>query len=496
MGIMPTETELTLEQTQQVTMEILLEPTSNKLLVGDVGDSIWIELVTLDINLGPEWKLSNVFYEKPLDPCTPRCIQNYRQAKVLDIKFLCSRDIKTTIQIHDYKLTKGTVKNSQDNKVPRHVPEVYMHQFWDSVYKHDTFYRLKIDKRRRFKLNLEVFRYIFKICPRVQGQDFDVLLTDEEIISFLRDLVSEFFAEFDALKKEVLLIKRCKDDEFDELTKRFSKLETSETFSDAGVSIEEKPKFSFHHNDSSNHIGGVFSEAKASSSSAHPGNDEDVSHLADNMENKTHTSGFSTATKPTPSAAIIKPSVTNEGSGVKPGVPDMTEEESSESEAESWGNDEDDSNNDQDFRSEGSDQEKDSDDDKTQSDSENESDSEHETNESGSESDHEEDEEKIEDYEEEEEEEIVKTPSNDSNDEDETKIAEKAEGDEDEEMDYTTSQLYDDVDIRLNEPVDSDKGVVQEEGTNAAITNVQQGNDNPEILQVIEDAQVTLSTIP
>nr|GEX39792.1 retrovirus-related Pol polyprotein from transposon TNT 1-94 [Tanacetum cinerariifolium] len=53
-GIMPTETELTLEQTQQVTMEILLEPTSSQLLVGDVGDSIWIELVTLDINFGPE----------------------------------------------------------------------------------------------------------------------------------------------------------------------------------------------------------------------------------------------------------------------------------------------------------------------------------------------------------------------------------------------------------------------------------------------------------
>nr|GEW57521.1 retrovirus-related Pol polyprotein from transposon TNT 1-94 [Tanacetum cinerariifolium] len=62
---MPTETEFTLEQTQQEhqidifviftwTMEILLEPTSSKLLVGDVGDSIWIELVTLDINLGPE----------------------------------------------------------------------------------------------------------------------------------------------------------------------------------------------------------------------------------------------------------------------------------------------------------------------------------------------------------------------------------------------------------------------------------------------------------
>ncbi|GJR32076.1 hypothetical protein Tco_1108308 [Tanacetum coccineum] len=78
----------------------------------------------------------------------------------------------------------------------------------------------------------------------------------------------------------------------------------------------------------------------------------------------------------------------------------------------------------------------------------------------------------------------------------ETKFTDKAEGDEDEEMDYTTSQLYDDVDIRLNELVDSDKGFVQEEGTDATMTNVQQGNENPEIVQVIEDAHVTLSTVP
>ncbi|GJW20119.1 retrovirus-related pol polyprotein from transposon TNT 1-94, partial [Tanacetum coccineum] len=68
------------------------------------------------------------------------------------------------------------------------VPKVYMHQFWDSVYKHDTFYIFKIDKRKRFKLTLEVFRDIFKICPRVQGQDFDALPTDEEIVSFLINL--------------------------------------------------------------------------------------------------------------------------------------------------------------------------------------------------------------------------------------------------------------------------------------------------------------------
>ncbi|GKE31399.1 hypothetical protein Tco_1450721 [Tanacetum coccineum] len=46
---------------------------------------------------------------------------------------------------------------------------------------------------------------------------------------------------------------------------------------------------------------------------------------------KTHLSGSGIAT----SVAKIKPSVTNEGTGAKPGVPDVTEVESSESEAES-----------------------------------------------------------------------------------------------------------------------------------------------------------------
>ncbi|GKB49574.1 hypothetical protein Tco_0900327 [Tanacetum coccineum] len=181
---------------------------------------------------------------------------------------------------------------------------------------------------------------------------------------------------------------------------------------------------------------------------------------------KTHLSGSGTVTKTAPSDAKIKPSVTSEGTGVKPGVPDVTEEESSKSKAESWGNDEDDSNNEQDSSGEDS-----------------------------SESDQEENEED-EDDEEEVKDELVKSPSNDSDDEDETKITDKAEGDEDEKMDYTTSQLYDDVDIRLNEPVDTDKVFAQDKGFDAAMTNVQQGNENTKILQVIEDAHVTLSTVP
>ncbi|GJW50042.1 hypothetical protein Tco_0091393 [Tanacetum coccineum] len=162
---------------------------------------------------------------------------------------------------------------------------------------------------------------------------------------------------------------------------------------------------------------------------------------------KTHPSGSGTVTKTAPSAVKIIPLVTSEGIGVKPGVPNVTEEESSESKAESWGNDEDDSNNEQESGGEDNDQKNDSfesDQDKNEEDKD--------------------DEEEVKD-------ELVKTPSNDSDDEDETKFTNKAE-------------------------VDYDKGFVQEEGTDVAMTNIQQGNENSEILQVIEDAHVTLSIVP
>ncbi|GKC31558.1 hypothetical protein Tco_1038852, partial [Tanacetum coccineum] len=71
-------------------------------------------------------------------------------------------------------------------------------------------------------------------------------------------------------------------------------------------------------------------------------------------------------------------------------------------------------------------------------------------------------------------------------------------GDEDEGINYATNQFDDDVDLRVNEPVTTDEGFIQKEGTDAKMTNVQQGNENPKITlnQVIKDAHVTLSTIP
>ncbi|GKC47568.1 hypothetical protein Tco_1065290 [Tanacetum coccineum] len=68
------------------------------------------------------------------------------------------------------------------------VPEVYMHQFWNCVYKHDNFYKFKINKKKRFKFTLEVFKDILQICPRVQGRNFDALPSEEDTLYFLRDL--------------------------------------------------------------------------------------------------------------------------------------------------------------------------------------------------------------------------------------------------------------------------------------------------------------------
>ncbi|GJZ37745.1 hypothetical protein Tco_0583936 [Tanacetum coccineum] len=444
---------------------------------------------------------------------------------------------------------------------PVDVPEVYMHQFWDSVYKHDTFYRFKMDKRKRFKLTLEIFRDIFKIYPRVQGQDFDALPTDEEIVSFLRELghsgeinslndvisinplgyvPSEEFSwrnkigmhtskddylintlrfvfgkeesqiygaqlpksmtiremqetkayktylgyatgatppkkarKFKKPASPQLTIVLVSPEEPTRKSKRIKRPAKKSTKAPTGgVVIKETPDKSSSKKKEKMTVEkrkgiDLLSEVALTEEAQY----EEVRKKSLRDFHKTHLSGSGTITKTAPSAAKIKPS----------------------------GKDEDDNNNEHNSRSEGSDQERDSGDDNTQSDSEKGSDSEHETdeNESGSESDQEENEEEIGDDDEEEEDKFLKTPSNDTDNDDETKIKDKAEGDEDEEMYYTTSQLYDDVDIRLNKPVTTEEGFNQKEGADAEMTNIQQGNENPEITlnQVIKDAHVTLSTV-
>nr|GEU38659.1 retrotransposon protein, putative, unclassified [Tanacetum cinerariifolium] len=251
-----------------------------------------------------------------------------------------------------------------------------------------------IEKRKRFKLTLEIFRDIFKICPRVHGHEFDALPTDEEVVSFLREL-----AHTEKIISTETPIGKSKR------VKRPAKKSTETPA--RGVVIRETPEMTLTKKKEKVDVTrGKGIKLLSQVALTEDAQFEEVRKKSMRDFHKTHPNGSGTVTKTAPSVAKIKPSATSEGTSVKPGLPNVAEEDSSEREAESWGNDEDDSNNEQ-----------------------------------VSKSDHDESKENVED-----------------DDEDETKIIDKAECDKDEEIYYTTSQLYDDVDIRLNEPVDTDEG--------------------------------------
>nr|GEW56103.1 hypothetical protein [Tanacetum cinerariifolium] len=365
------------------------------------------------------------------------------------------------------------------------VPEVYMHQFWDFVYKHDTFYIFKMDKRKRFKLNLEIFRDIFKIFPRVQvledlpWRTFAALINKclfgktagldkirlcraqilwgmyhQKNVDYVELLWEDFIYQIDN-KRNKIGMHASRDDYLINTLRFVSAKEETQIYgailpeSLTSHEMKETQAYKTYLVSTEEPIGKskrVKRLAKKSIEAPARGVVIRETHempLTKQKEKVDVTRGkgieSSTVTKTAPNVAKIKPSITSEGTGVKPGVHDVVEEESSKSKAESWRNDEDYSNN------------------------ENKSDSEHETDESDldSESDHEENKEDKDD-EEEVKDEFVETLSNDSDDEDEIMITDK-------------------------DKVDTNKGFVQEEGTDTVMTNVQQGNENLEILQVIED---------
>nr|GFA53932.1 hypothetical protein [Tanacetum cinerariifolium] len=67
------------------------------------------------------------------------------------------------------------------------VSEIYMQEFWATTTVHHNSIRFKIDNRKRI-VNLEYFREMLHICPRLPGQTFDALPFKEEILAFFRIL--------------------------------------------------------------------------------------------------------------------------------------------------------------------------------------------------------------------------------------------------------------------------------------------------------------------
>nr|GEW03226.1 hypothetical protein [Tanacetum cinerariifolium] len=67
------------------------------------------------------------------------------------------------------------------------VPAIYMQEFWATVTVHKSSIIFTINKKK-FSLDVEVFREIFQICPKVPGQRFKEPPLEHDILSFLRNL--------------------------------------------------------------------------------------------------------------------------------------------------------------------------------------------------------------------------------------------------------------------------------------------------------------------
>nr|GEX03314.1 hypothetical protein [Tanacetum cinerariifolium] len=67
------------------------------------------------------------------------------------------------------------------------VPAIYMQEFWAKTTVHKSSIRFTINKKK-FPLDVEVFREILQICPKILGQWFEDLILKQDILSFIRNL--------------------------------------------------------------------------------------------------------------------------------------------------------------------------------------------------------------------------------------------------------------------------------------------------------------------
>ncbi|GJY35674.1 hypothetical protein Tco_0421052 [Tanacetum coccineum] len=72
-------------------------------------------------------------------------------------------------------------------EVSANVPEIYMQEFWATVTKHHFSLRFKINGKSH-TVNVDNFRNMLKIYPKLPGQNFEEPPFEEEIIPFIRDL--------------------------------------------------------------------------------------------------------------------------------------------------------------------------------------------------------------------------------------------------------------------------------------------------------------------
>ncbi|GJV90868.1 hypothetical protein Tco_1538681 [Tanacetum coccineum] len=64
------------------------------------------------------------------------------------------------------------------------VPEIYMQEFWATASVHNRSIRFKMNNKKHI-VNLEYFREMLQICPKIRNQKFDEPPFEQEILTFL-----------------------------------------------------------------------------------------------------------------------------------------------------------------------------------------------------------------------------------------------------------------------------------------------------------------------
>nr|GEU76027.1 hypothetical protein [Tanacetum cinerariifolium] len=98
-----------------------------------------------------------------------------------------SCDPVDTSMVEKSKLDEDKEGKAVDPLHYRDVPEIYMQEFWANATVHHHLIHFKMNNKKRI-VNLEYFREMLHICPRISNQTFDEILFKEETLAFLRYL--------------------------------------------------------------------------------------------------------------------------------------------------------------------------------------------------------------------------------------------------------------------------------------------------------------------
>ncbi|GJU92496.1 retrovirus-related pol polyprotein from transposon TNT 1-94 [Tanacetum coccineum] len=104
----------------------------------------------------------------------------------------------------------GFVDQDNPSHITTEVPEIYMHQFWNTIKKigKTDAYDFKLDKKK-YRVDIEVFREILQICPPLLDQDFVELPSKEDLLTFIKELGASMGNQWDLKDSRNHKLKSC-----------------------------------------------------------------------------------------------------------------------------------------------------------------------------------------------------------------------------------------------------------------------------------------------